>query len=98
MVGDGQCEKSGGRKSPILSDQYPNQKRKKIVTSMAATVMAAGFVLIQSGCGEAVDADADADAKAAGEEQHEGGMTPEEKKASEEFSFEGQGGKAPSKK
>ena len=68
---------------------------KKIVTSMAATVMAAGFVLLQSGCGEAVDADADA--KAAGEEKHEQD-TPDQKKASEEFSFEGQGGKAPSKK
>ena len=80
-----------------MSDQYPNQKMKKIVTSMAATVMAAGFVLLQSGCGEAVDADADADAKAAGEEKHEQD-TSDQKKASEEFSFEGQGGKAPSKK
>jgi len=68
---------------------------KKIVTSMAATVMAAGFVLLQAGCGEAVDADADADAKAAGEEQHEEGMTPEEKKATEKHEFKGQDTETP---
>ena len=66
---------------------------KKIVTSMSATVMAAGFVLLQSGCGEAVDADADA--KAAGEEQHDEGMTPEEKKATKKHEFKGQDTETP---
>jgi len=64
---------------------------KKIVTSMSATVMAAGFVLLQSGCGESVDADA----KAAGEEQHDEGMTPEEKKATKKHGFKGQDTETP---
>ena len=67
---------------------------KKLTSIVTAMLLAAASIVLQAGCGDKKDPDADI--KAAGEEQHEE-ETPDQKKASEKFSFEGQG-KAPPKK